>query len=429
MKILRLFALSLFSAAFFPAYAQPAAKLPSLTSDRSDDPVAAVVNGEIISQHDLDQRLKLTLLSSNLPDTPDMRSGVVAPLLRRLVDEDLKIQAATREKITVSAADIATQIENIEEQNHLPTGSLAKMLAGKGIEMEALRQQVRAEIAWAKLVHYVLVRRVHVSENAVSTRLDAIRANLGKPEYHVFEIYLRLDEGKDEPGVRDLAGRLSEQMRQGAPFTAIARQFNQAGAVDGDLGWMSDGMLDDELMAALARLQPNGVTPPIRTPDGYHILMLQEKRKVGEGLGGGAAVDLMIIDLKSLASAGQAERDLQMQHLREALAPAKSCDDLTSLSKQVPSAAIEIMEKLPETQVPAKVIPLIKDLAPGQVSEPIDTAKGRRLFAVCGRTSGNAEGLPSADDIRHRMEDEQLELLSRRYLLDLHATAIVDIRQ
>jgi len=404
------------------AFAQPPAQ-------RSDDTVAAMVNGEIISQHDLDERLKLTLVTSNLTDTAEMRAGLAASVLRRMIDEGLKIQAASKEKITISPADVAAQLEAIEQQNHLPPGGLLKLLAAKGVGTDALRQQIRAEIAWAKLVNYSLARRVHVSENAVSTRLDGIRANLGKPEYHAYEIYLRVDDPKEEPGVRDLAERLTDQMRQGAPFTAIARQFNQAGAVDGDLGWVSDGMMDQELLTALGRLQPNGVTPPIRTTDGYHILMLQERRKVGEGLGGGAAIDLMAIDLKSLASAGQAERDLQMQHLREALAPAKSCDDLTSLSKQVPSAAVEMMEKLPESQVPAKVVPLIKDLAPGQISEPIETAKGRRFFAVCGRASGDAEGLPSADDIRHRMEDEQLELLARRYLLDLHGTAIVDIRR
>lgn len=422
MTIPRLFALFVVLVASIPAYSQPAAKL-------SGESVAAVVNSEVITQHDLEQRTKLALLSSNLADTPDMRGRVVGPLLRRLVDEDLKIQAATRERITVSADDITAEMQAIGQQNHLPAGGLVKLLAGKGIETEALRQQVRGDIAWSRLVHHVLIRRVHVSDNAVATRLDAIRANLGKPEYRVAEIYLSLDNVKDEAEVRDLAERLAEQMHQGAPFTAIARQFNQAGAADGNLGWVSEGMLDDSLLAALGRLQPNEVTPPIRTTDGYHILMLQEKRKVGEGVGGGSAVDLMIVDLNSLSSAGQAERDLQMQHLREILAPAKSCDDLARLSKQAPSAAVNIMEKLPETRLPAQVVPLIKDLPPGRISEPIDTPKGRRFFAVCGRASGNSEGLPSADDIRQSMEDEQLELVARHYLLDLHGDAIVDIRR
>jgi len=317
----------------------------------------------------------------------------------------------------------------IEQQNHLPAGGLAKLLSAKGIEPETLRQQIRADIAWSRLVGQVLAQGVHISENAVATRLDALRANLGKPEYRAAEIYLDVESEKDEAQAHDLAERLSEQIHQGAPFEAIARQFNQSGAVDGNLGWVSDGMLDDELLAALGRLQPNGVTPPIRTTDGYHILMLQEKRKVGEGLGGGGVIDVMTIDLNSLLSAGQAERDMQLQRLRDVLAPAKNCDDLSRLSKQVPSASLTIAEKLPESELPTKIAALIKDLPPGQISEPIDTPKGRRFFAVCARSAGNAQGLPSADDIRRRMEEEQLELLARRQMLDLHRNAIIDIRQ
>ena len=429
MNLRRLSALFVFSVASVSAVAQPAANVPSLAAPRPGESIVAVVNGEVITQRDLDQRTKLALLSSNIPDSPDMLSRVQGPLLRRMVDEDLKIQLAAKQRITVSADDIATQMKAIEQQNHLPAGGLVKLLAGKGIETEALRQQVRAEIAWYALVHHVLVREVHVSDSAVASRLDAIRANLGKPEYHAAEIYLDVEGAKDEAEVRDLAERLTEQMRKGAPFEAIARQFNQNGAADGNLGWVSDGMLDDDLMTALAGLQPNAVSPPIHTPDGYHILTLLEKRKVGDGLGGGPTIDLMVIELNSLPTSSPAERDLQMQHLKEILAPATNCDDLTRLSKQAPSAAVTITEKFAETKLPSNVAPLIKDLPPGRISDPIDVPKGRRFYAVCGRGNGNPDGLPSADDIRHQMEDEQLDLVVRRHLLNLHSGAVIDIRQ
>lgn len=422
MKVSRLFVFSLLLLALSPAFAQPAAK-------RSGETIVAVVNGEIITQHDLDEKTKLALVSSGLADTPEMRARIVGPLLHRMVDEDLKIQAAAKEKLAVTAEDLSSQIASLDEANHLPPGGLLKLLTAKGVSPDALRQQLRAEIAWSKLVHLALIKRVHVSENAVQTRLDALKANQGKPEYLVSEIFLAVDDPKSEPQVHDLAERLTEQMHQGAPFEAIARQFNQAGSVDGNLGWVSYGMLDDDLLKALEGMEPKSVSAPIRATDGYHILNLREKRKVGEGWGSGPTVDLMLIDLTSLASAGQAERDSQMQRLRDLLAPAKSCDDLTRLSQQAPSASVNVMEKLPIAKLPAKVEPLIKDLAPGQISQPIDTAKGRRFFAVCGRGTGDSEALPSADDIRRQMEDEQLELVARRYLMNMQADAIVDIRQ
>ena len=417
MKFLRSFVFSVLLAASLPALAQ-----------RSVDPIAAVVNGDVITQHDLDLRMTLALLNSGLADTPEMRKQVQGQVLRRLVDEDLKVQLASKEKITVTQSEIAGQMEEVERQNHLPPGGLNKLLASKGVDPEALRQQLRADIAWIKWVRNILVRRVHVSENAVNTRLEAIRANLGKPEYHAAEILLSLDGVKNEAEVRDLAQRLTEQTRQGAPFAAIAQQFNQGGGANGDLGWVSEGMMDDELFAALSALQPNQASQPIRMGDGYYIMGLIEKRKVGEGLGGGPTLDLMTIDLKSLPGAGPAERDTQMRRLRDSLAPAKSCDDITKLSKEVPAAVLSIEEKLPENQVPSKVAPLIKDLQPGQISEPTEGPSGRRFFAVCGHAVSHANDLPSADVIRRQMEDEQMKLLEQRALRDLNRGAVIEIR-
>lgn len=417
MKLPRLLVFSFVAAAMVPAFAQ-----------QGPDSAAAIVNGDIISKHDLEQRTKLAMVSSNLPDAPEIRGQVVGPLLRRLIDEDLKIQAAARERIGATQEEISAQMASIEQENRLPAGGLTKLLTAKGIEIEAMRQQVRAEIAWYRLVHQILNKRLHISDNAVASRIEAIRANLGKPEYHAAEIFLRLDNERDEAQVRDLAERLSDQMRKGAPFSAIARQFNQAGAPDGDIGWVSQGMIDDDLLKALEPLQPNMVSAPIKTPEGYYIVTVLEKRKVGEGYGGGSNLDLTIIDLNSMASASQAERDMQLQHLKEAVAPAKSCDDLARLSKQVPSATLAT-DKMPEAQLPAKVAPLIKDLAPGQLSEPIDTPKGRRFFAVCGRSPGNSDGLPSPEEMRRQMESEQLDAIARRYVQELQGNAVIDIRQ
>lgn len=425
MNVWGFFALWFLLCLSLPALAQPSANLPA---QRPGAPFAAVVNDDVITQRDVEQRTRLTLLTSNLEDTPDMRSRIAGPLLRRLIDEDLKIQAAIKQKIVVTADDITAQIDAIEQQNHLPPGGLIKLLASKGIEPDAIRQQLRAEIAWASLVRHIFSREVHVSESAVTTRLDAIRANLGKPEYRASEIFLAIDDPKDEPEVRDLAERLSEQISRGAPFNAIAQQFSQAAATEGNLGWLSDGMLDDELLTALAALKPGQATKPIRTTDGYHILMLLEQRKVGEGLGNGPYIDLMTIELSSLPGAKPAEREMQRQRLLEILAPARNCDELSENGKAAPAASFTLAAKLPESQIPTKVLAMIKDLAPGKISEPMDVPKGRRFFAVCGRGSGNESGLPSADDIRHRMEDEQLALVVRRHLLNLHRGAVIDIR-
>jgi peptidyl-prolyl cis-trans isomerase SurA len=389
--------------------------------------VAAVVNADIISVHDLEQRMKLVLLSSNLPDNVETRSRVLPQVIRRLIDERLELQEAEKDKISVETGEIANAVANIERQNNLQRGSMEPMLRSRGVDPETLRQQLRAEIAWSEVVRQELSRDVHIGDEAVHTRLTNLKANLGKPEYLAADIFLAVEGPRNEEQVRSLAERLIQQLRDGAPFSSLALQFSQNGG-GGNLGWVSEGMLEEELMRALARLAPNQITPPVRANDGYHILMLIDRRLIGEGLSSGPSVDLLTIELTSLPSATMAERDLQLQHLEAILAPAKSCDELEKLTKTVPSSTYSRNEKVPEAQLPPEVQALIGKLDIGKVSEPFDLPNVRRFFAVCGRHADQPGGLPSYDDMRRRMENDQLENLARRYLRDIRRNAYVDIR-
>lgn len=398
-------------------------------SARADDAqrVAAVVNDDIISAHDLEQRLKLVLLSSSLPDNVETRSRVLPQVIRRLIDERLELQEAEKKKITVETQEISTALANIERQNNMPRGAMEPMLRSRGVDPETLRQQMRADIAWSSVVREELSRDIHIGDEAVNTRLANLKANLGKPEYLAADIFLAVDGPRNEQQVKGLADRLVEQLRQGAPFSSLAQQFSQNGG-NGNLGWVSEGMLDQELMRALVRLQPNQLTTPIRSNDGYHLMMLIDKRNIGEGISSGPSLDLLTIELNSLPSATMAERDLQLNHLKAVLAPAKSCDELEKLSKTIPSSSYNRSDKVPEGQLPPEIINLIGKLEIGQVSDPFDAGNIRRFFAVCGRHADQPGGLPSYDDMKRRMENEQLENLARRYLRDIRRNAYVDVR-
>jgi len=389
--------------------------------------VAAVVNDDIISVHDLDMRMKLVLLSSNLPDTVESRGRVMPQVIRRLIDERLELQEAEKQKVTVDTSEITQALANIEHQNNMPRGSMEPMLRSRGVDPETLRQQMRADIAWSNVVREELSRDIHIGDDAVNTRLANLKANLGKPEYEAAEIYLSVEGPRYEEQVKQLGERLIEQLRQGAPFSSLALQFSQ-NAGGGNLGWVSEGMLDDELMRALSRLQPNQITPPIRAHDGYHILMLINKRKIGEGISVGPTVDLLTVELTSLPSATMAERDAQLGRLKATLSSARSCDELEQYTKTVPSATYNRAEKIPEQQLPPEVLAAINKVHDGEITDGFDAGNLRRFFAVCGRHADQPGGLPSYDDMRRRMENDQLENLARRYLRDIRRNAYVDVR-
>ena len=399
---------------------------PSRAADEAER-VAAVVNDDVISVHDLDQRLKLVILSSNLPDSVETRSRVMPQVIRRLIDEHLELQEAAKQKVEIESGEIVNAVGNIERQNNMPRGSMEKLLRTRGVDPDTLRQQIKADLAWNETVRQELTRDIHVGDDAINTRLANLKSNIGKPEYLAGEIYLAVDGPRNEEQVRGLAERLIEQLRNGAPFQSLAQQFSQNGG-GGQLGWVSEGMLDDELMRALGRLQPNSITPPIRANDGYHILLLMDKRKIGDGMSSGPSVDLLTIELNSLPSATFPERDAQLKRFQEAMAQYDGCDALEQGSKNTPSTGYNRVDKVSTQSLPPEVMNLIAKLDIGKLSEPVDMVNSRRFFAVCGRHDDQASGLPSYDDIKRRMEADQLDNLAKRYLRDLHRDAYVDVR-
>jgi peptidyl-prolyl cis-trans isomerase SurA len=390
--------------------------------------VAAVVNEDIVSLHDLEQRMRLALASSNLPDSVEWRSRVGPQVLRGLIDDHLKTQEAKRLKITIAPAEVASSIANIERQNNMPAGTFEPFLKNKGIELDTMRQQILAELSWVRVVRHELIPDLHIGEGEVDARLAALKANLGKPEYLVGEIFLAVEDPRHEAEVRTLAERLIEQLHQGAPFQALARQFSQTGAAGGDLGWVAEGTLDEEVMVALAKLDKGNITPPIRTVDGYHILLLRDKRLAGQTDVTEPVYDIMTVQLPILPGSTAAERDEQLNRVRDVISSSKSCDDYEKQIKQaVATADYTRSSKVKRSEIPPAIAALISDLGPGQLSTPLDENNMRRLFTVCGRIDPKG-GLPSREEVRARLEDEQLDIMARRYLRDLRRAAFVEIR-
>ena len=114
--------------------------------------IAAVINDEVVSIYDLSQRINLVVLFSNLPNTPETHQRIAPSILRRLVIEKLHLQEAKRIGIEVPEAAIQNSISIIETSNNVPIGGMKSMLDSRGIDIETLRQQVRAELSWIDVI-------------------------------------------------------------------------------------------------------------------------------------------------------------------------------------------------------------------------------------------------------------------------------------
>ena len=244
--------------------------------------IAAVVNNEAISIPDLVARIDVAIVASRLRASEDLRRQLAPQVLRSLVDERLKVQEAERLGLTATEAEMATARRSIEQRNGIAAGGLDDFLQRQGLSVATVTDQLRAEILWSKLVRGRLGAAVSVGEGEIDEALAQLEANRGRPEYRVAEIFLAVESREQESEVRAAAESLFEQLKAGAKFDQIASQFSHSAtaAVGGDIGWVLEGELPDEIEAVLARMEPGRIAPPVRTFDGYSIVLLIDRRTV-----------------------------------------------------------------------------------------------------------------------------------------------------
>ncbi|MFO1069866.1 MAG: SurA N-terminal domain-containing protein [Geminicoccaceae bacterium] len=248
--------------------------------------IAAVVNDDIISTLELADRVRLALISTNLPDDPDTVRRLGQQVLRALIDETLQKQEARRLNIQVTDAEIDQAVDRIAQRNNLTVEQLGKLLAQNGSSLQALRGQLATQISWFKVLGREVRPKVVVTEEQVDLAMargmtsQTQPGNVGDREYLLSEIVLPVYSPDQEQQVLDDARKLVGDLRRGASFAGVAREVSVSPSRDGggDLGWIPGNVVAEEIKAALQPLQAGQISDPVRTPAGVQIFFVREIR-------------------------------------------------------------------------------------------------------------------------------------------------------
>ncbi|MBB4287339.1 peptidylprolyl isomerase [Roseospira goensis] len=389
--------------------------------------IAAVVNDDIISVYDVEARTDLLVASSGMPDTADMRGRIRDQVLRALIDETLKLQEAERLGQSVSDENMAEAIRQVEQQNGIPPGGFEAFIETSGVDRGTAMRQIRAEVAWVKAVQALFRERITISDEQVDIVMDRLKAAQGKPEHLVREIYLPVDNPADEARVRENAARLVSQIRDGAGFAPLARQFSQSpsAANGGSLGWVRQGELDTTLEQALLDMRPGTVSDPIRTVGGFHILALADRRRTAVPDPDNARLTLSQLAMPARGpnalSAGTREEIKTV--VRETV---ETCDDLNALAEEMEVPNSGPVGTVPVARLDGPMRDILTGLGENEASDPIRTPGGELIVMVCSREVPG--GMPTAEAVRQRLFEERLDTLANRHLRTLRQQALIDVR-
>jgi len=394
---------------------------PVYASSAMGSKIAIVVNSSVISNIDIENRLRLMMLSAGLPDDREVRSHLLPQVIRTLVEEQLQEQEAKRLGISIPQSEVAAIMDQIAKDNGIPM-PMADFLRSQDVSPSSMESQIRSTLLWNKLVQTAVRPMVEVGEGEIDAMIERMKENAGKEEFLISGIFLSVDNLKNENQVLEFANSLVSKIKQGAPFSAIAMQFSQNSdaAAGGDMGWVKQGQLSSGIDKFLMLASAGEISSPIRTADGFYIIGVREKRIIEVGDPNKAVLSLM--QLFSPYNDETKESVIkEAQQVRNAF---KSCSDINAGIKNFPNWKSQKMNELSLEKAPSWIADKVRHLNVGSSSEIIETDRGAVILFVCDRHDSGID----REAIMRTIGTEKLEMQARRFLSDLRRKAYIDMR-
>jgi peptidyl-prolyl cis-trans isomerase SurA len=399
------------------------------TNDPNVRKATAIVNGAVITGTDVDHRLALILLGSNARISPEEMQRLREQVLRNLIDETLQIQAAETQEIKIEQRDIDRYYARYAQELKQSPQQFAAYLRANGSSQESLKRQIRGQLAWSGLQHREIEPFVNVSDEEVQSVIARLNAARGQREYKVSEIFLSATP-ETAAEARANAEKIVEQIKNGASFTAYARQFSEAStaAVGGDLDWVRAEQLPEPIAAAVQQMPVGSLSQPIAIPGGYSIVALQDTRQVLTADPRDAILSLKQLTVIFPPNMPRAQQESRVQDLVRAAQGMGGCGGAEAAAQTL-GAEVVSNDQVPVRELPGPLQEALLALSPGQTAGPYGALNERiSMFVLCGRDDPPAVGEASSEEVYARLTEERVNNRARRYLRDLRRDAVVDYR-
>jgi len=388
----------------------------------------AIVNGEVITQTDIDQRLALLAISNGGSIPNEEIDRLRQQVLRNLIDETLQIQAAKSEEIEISDADIDKTVERVAGNVKQTPAQMADYLKTRGSSIRSIRRQIQGEIAWRRLQSKKIESGISVGDEEVKAVIDKLNASKGTEEYRVGEIFISANTANEAQASAN-AQKVFAALQQGGSFVGYARQFSEAStaAVGGDLGWVRPEQLPDQLATVVRQMRPGQVSPPIKVPGGYSIIAVQDVRKILTADPRSALLTLKQVSVTFPQGTSRAQAEPVVGRFAAATQSVGGCGGAEKLAAEFNGEVVE-SDQVKMRDLPPALQEMMLQMQVGQATRPFGSIdEGVRVLVLCGRDEVDPTA-PSFDQVYAQLNEERINLRSRRYLRDLRRDAVIDFR-
>lgn len=387
--------------------------------------VVAIVDNDVIMQSQLDARLR------EVQQTIAKRGGALPPeqilsqqVLERLIVENLQLQIGDRSGIRITDEELNQALTSIAQRNGMSLEQFRAALVQDGLSYADARDQVRREMVISRVRQRRVAERIQVTDQEVQNFLSS---DLGKlqlsEEFRLANILIPLADGSSPQAIQAAERQVQElyqQLREGADFAqmAIARSASETALEGGEMGWRKAAQLPPPFDAMLGAMAVGDVTEPMRTPGGFIMLKLLEKR-------GGSSqvrdeVNVRHILIKPSEIRSEAETKRLVERLHERLLAGEDFSELAKSFSEDPGSALNggSLDWIDPSVLVPEFREVMSNTASGELSKPFKSPYGWHVLQVVGRraTDGSAQfrEQQALTVLRNRKYDEELQAWLRQ---------------
>lgn len=378
---------------------------------------AIVVNDDVITFYDVEQRARLLQLSGSKPG-PELTNAAA----EQLIDDRLRAQAGKRFDLIADADELEAAVDEFAGRIGADRASVEARMAKVGVDRGALDNFLVSQIVWRELINGRFGGRATPTEVELDQEI-ALAASGQTRSFRLTEIAIPASRGQED-AARAEAQRIINEFQRGADFAALARRHSRAASAKngGDVGWVPETVLPPELAQVIANTAPGGVTPPMDVPGGVALFRVADTRSEAPPWTRDAEMSLQRIRvaIDGTGESATAEAVSKAESLREEI---DGCGPAPNLDAE---AIVEPIDQQLVSALPGPVRDAVQLLQPGQVSRPIPGDGGVDIFVVCSRSGGVDEATRA--QLREQIRTQRLMRLAEGYLQDLRREAVIERR-
>jgi peptidyl-prolyl cis-trans isomerase SurA len=401
------------------------------------DRIVAIVNKDVITQRDLEERVALVVSQLKRQNTPLPSADVLErQVLERMITDRVQVQFALETGVRVDDLQLDRTVAMIAEQNRMSLADFRRALDREGVPFDRFREDIRREILISRLKEREVDSKIQIGESDIDNFLAEVQSTPQVAEFNIAHVLVRVPENATPEQVEARMKRAQEALsraRSGADFAQVAVSYSDASdaLAGGGMGWRAQDRLPELFAGALAKMQPGDVSDVLRSPAGFHVLKLLDRR--GGGSGGQLSVEQtharhILLRVNEVVSEAEARRRIGV--LRQRIVEGANFAEIARLNSDDTGSAQRGGDL--GWVVPGDLVPeferAMNELQLNEVSQPVRTPFGVHVIQVLGRRTADVSADRKRLEARKVLRDRRADEAYQEWLRQLRDRAYVELR-